>query len=129
MSGNIRLIIKEITDIVRDSGRDREKKTYLIQFFLALYCCHVVRCQTINLKTESKRTKFSTSNVPQLKNMQISRIIEFMQREQCENENEDIKFSFYEHHHTQKLGDRYTPMEYRKQYYPANHFDIRMQKR
>lgn len=41
--------------------------------------------------------------------MQISRIIEFMQREQCENENEEIKFILW---HTDIVIDTV-----RKQYY------------
>lgn len=52
--------------------------------------------------------------------MQISRIIEFMQREQCENENEEIKFVLS---HTNFVIDTM-----RKQYYRQNN-SIRMYKR
>lgn len=54
-------------------------------------------------KTANVQQKFSTSKIPQLKNMQISRIIEFMQREnnvRMKMKKLRFRFIFYRTHET-----------------------------
>lgn len=77
----------EMNGLIDFKGRQRQRKNHTCLVLTLL----VGRYQPINLKT-AKEQNFLLQKFPQLKNMQISRIIEFMQREQCENENEEIKF-------------------------------------